>query len=66
MRLESLRGNWVRVRVGSRKINRVYLKEPDTAVIGAVVRQSSNSLIHRFLGYQIALLRSDGPAGAAG
>lgn len=32
MRLESLRGNWVRVRVGSRKINRVYLKEKDTAV----------------------------------
>ncbi|WWD18441.1 hypothetical protein CI109_102893 [Kwoniella shandongensis] len=30
MRLESLRGNWVRVRVGSRKINRVYLKEKDT------------------------------------
>nr|ODO01026.1 26S proteasome regulatory subunit N5 [Cryptococcus depauperatus CBS 7855] len=29
MRLESLRGNWVRVRVGSRKINRVYLKEKD-------------------------------------
>ncbi len=34
MRLESLRGNWVRVRVGSRKINRVYLKEPETAVRG--------------------------------
>ena len=32
MRLESLRGNWARVRVGSRKINRVYLKEPDSAV----------------------------------
>ncbi|WRT67748.1 uncharacterized protein IL334_004720 [Kwoniella shivajii] len=30
MRLESLRGNWVRVRVGSRKINRVYLKEKDS------------------------------------
>ncbi|WVR06317.1 hypothetical protein IAU60_003347 [Kwoniella sp. DSM 27419] len=29
MRLESLRGNWVRVRVGSRKINRVYLKEKE-------------------------------------
>ncbi|KAK4684341.1 26S proteasome regulatory subunit N5, partial [Tremellales sp. Uapishka_1] len=33
MRLESLRGNWIRVRVGSRKINRVYLKEPDSADI---------------------------------
>jgi 26S proteasome regulatory subunit N5 len=32
MRLESLRGNWVKVRVGSRKINRVYLKEKDSAV----------------------------------
>lgn len=32
MRLESLRGNWSRVRVGSRKINRVYLKEKDSAV----------------------------------
>ncbi|ORX40142.1 PCI domain-domain-containing protein [Kockovaella imperatae] len=31
MRLESLRGNWVRVRVGSRKVNRVFLKEPDSA-----------------------------------
>ncbi|ORY31371.1 hypothetical protein BCR39DRAFT_571286 [Naematelia encephala] len=31
MRLESLRGNWARVRVGSRKINRVYLKEADSA-----------------------------------
>ncbi|NXD32452.1 PSD12 ATPase, partial [Spelaeornis formosus] len=31
MRLESLRGNWSRVRVGSRKINRVYLKEKDSA-----------------------------------
>ncbi|WVF69209.1 hypothetical protein IAT40_003985 [Kwoniella sp. CBS 6097] len=30
MRLESLRGNWSRVRVGSRKINRVYLKEKDS------------------------------------
>nr|XP_019012784.1 26S proteasome regulatory subunit N5 [Kwoniella pini CBS 10737]OCF51565.1 26S proteasome regulatory subunit N5 [Kwoniella pini CBS 10737] len=30
MRLESLRGNWVKVRVGSRKINRVYLKEKDS------------------------------------
>nr|XP_019004200.1 26S proteasome regulatory subunit N5 [Kwoniella mangroviensis CBS 8507]OCF67661.1 26S proteasome regulatory subunit N5 [Kwoniella mangroviensis CBS 8507] len=30
MRLESLRGNWVRVRVGSRKINRVYLKDKDS------------------------------------
>lgn len=30
MRLESMRGNWVRVRVGSRKINRVYLKEKGT------------------------------------
>lgn len=29
MRLESLRGNWNKVRVGSRKINRVYLKEDD-------------------------------------
>lgn len=32
MRLESLRGNWTRVRVGSRKINRVFLKEADSAV----------------------------------
>jgi 26S proteasome regulatory subunit N5 len=32
MRLESLRGNWVKVRVGSRKINRVYLKEKESAV----------------------------------
>ena len=31
MRLESLRGNWSRVRVGSRKVNRVYLKEKDVA-----------------------------------
>ncbi|KAL1412904.1 proteasome regulatory particle subunit [Vanrija albida] len=30
MRLESLRGNWPRVRVGSRKINRVFLKEPES------------------------------------
>lgn len=30
MRLESLRGNWPRVRVGSRKINRVFLKEKDS------------------------------------
>lgn len=30
MRLESVRGNWPRVRVGSRKINRVYLKEKDS------------------------------------
>ncbi|ODO05584.1 hypothetical protein I350_04641 [Cryptococcus amylolentus CBS 6273] len=29
MRLESQRGNWVRVRVGSRKINRVYLKDKE-------------------------------------
>lgn len=29
MRLESLRGNWNKVRVGSRKINRVYLKEKE-------------------------------------
>ncbi|CAK9784808.1 26S proteasome non-ATPase regulatory subunit 12 [Cutaneotrichosporon oleaginosum] len=29
MRLESLRGNWNKVRVGSRKINRVYLKDKD-------------------------------------
>lgn len=29
MRLESLRGNWSRVRVGSRKINRVYLKDKE-------------------------------------
>lgn len=32
MRLESLRGNWSRVRVGSRKINRVFLKETDSTV----------------------------------
>jgi 26S proteasome regulatory subunit N5 len=32
MRLESLRGNWSRVRVGSRKINRTFLKEKDSAV----------------------------------
>jgi 26S proteasome regulatory subunit N5 len=32
MRLESLRGNWIRVRVGSRKINRVFLKEPASSV----------------------------------
>lgn len=32
MRLESLRGNWIRVRVGSRKINRAFLKEPESAV----------------------------------
>lgn len=31
MRLESLRGNWSKVRVGSRKINRVFLKEPENA-----------------------------------
>ncbi|RSH89355.1 hypothetical protein EHS25_002467 [Saitozyma podzolica] len=31
MRLESLRGHWSRVRVGSRKINRVFLKEPESA-----------------------------------
>lgn len=31
MRLESLRGNWPRVRVGSRKINRVFLKEKESA-----------------------------------
>ncbi|KAL7423115.1 proteasome regulatory particle subunit [Cryptotrichosporon argae] len=31
MRLESLRGNWSRVRVGSRKINRVFLKEKESA-----------------------------------
>lgn len=31
MRLEAARGNWPRVRVGSRKINRVYLKEKDSA-----------------------------------
>ena len=37
MRLESLRGNWVKVRVGSRKINRVYIKEKDTAVCHAFV-----------------------------
>ncbi|RXK41577.1 26S proteasome regulatory subunit N5 [Tremella mesenterica] len=30
MRLESLRGNWSRVRVGSRKINRVFLKEAES------------------------------------
>ncbi|GMK57752.1 hypothetical protein CspeluHIS016_0405860 [Cutaneotrichosporon spelunceum] len=29
MRLESLRGNWNKVRVGSRKINRVYLKDKE-------------------------------------
>lgn len=29
MRLESIRGNWSRVRVGSRKINRVYLKDKE-------------------------------------
>jgi 26S proteasome regulatory subunit N5 len=32
MRLESLRGNWTRVRVGSRKVNRTFLKEKDSAV----------------------------------
>ena len=32
MRLESLRGNWIRVRVGSRKVNRTFLKEKDSAV----------------------------------
>jgi 26S proteasome regulatory subunit N5 len=32
MRLESLRGSWNRVRVGSRKVNKVYLKEKETAV----------------------------------
>jgi len=32
MRLESQRGNWNKVRVGSRKINRVYLKEDDVSV----------------------------------
>lgn len=32
MRLESLRGNWIRVRVGSRKINRTFLKEKDSSV----------------------------------
>ena len=37
MRLESLRGNWNKVRVGSRKINRVYLKEKDSAVSRGVV-----------------------------
>jgi 26S proteasome regulatory subunit N5 len=31
MRLESQRGNWVRVRVGGRKINRAYLKEDGNA-----------------------------------
>lgn len=32
MRLESQRGNWVRVRVGGRKINRGYLKEEGNSV----------------------------------
>ena len=32
MRLESGRDNWTRVRVGSRKINRAYLKEEGNAV----------------------------------
>lgn len=32
MRLESMRGNWTKVRVGSRKVNRVYLKEEDVSV----------------------------------
>lgn len=32
MRLESGRDNWTRVRVGSRKINRSYLKEEGNAV----------------------------------
>ena len=40
MRLESLRGNWVRVRVGSRKVNRVYLKEPESAVSVITLRRS--------------------------
>lgn len=31
MRLESQRANWVRVRVGGRKINRAYLKEDGNA-----------------------------------
>ncbi|KAI9631974.1 uncharacterized protein MKK02DRAFT_21179 [Dioszegia hungarica] len=31
MRLESMRGNWTKVRVGSRKVNRVYLKEEDVS-----------------------------------
>lgn len=39
MRLESLRGNWTKVRVGSRKINKVYLKEHETSVSrGTAVR----------------------------
>jgi hypothetical protein len=44
MRLESGRDNWTRVRVGSRKINRAYLKEEGNAVRAPPVSTSARTL----------------------
>lgn len=43
MRLESQRGNWVRVRVGGRKINRGYLKEEGNSVRPLISSSRSSS-----------------------